>query len=119
MKRAIAFVLCLAAGGSAAAAQDAQTAFNTACRTCHSMKEGDNRLGPNLAGIVGRKAGSAEGFAYSPSMTNSGIVWDAATLDKFLENPDAVVAGHGMKPFGGIADAALRSLIVGYLEKPQ
>jgi cytochrome c len=105
------------AGSSAVQAQNAQTAFNNACRTCHSVKQGDNRLGPNLAGIIGRKAGS-EQFAYSDSLKNSGIVWDAASLDKFIENPDAVVQGHRMKPYGGIADAELRRSIIAYLNNP-
>jgi len=100
----------------AAHADDPQMAFNNACRTCHSMKEGDNRLGPSLGGVVGRKAGSVAGYAYSPSMQNSGITWDEATLDKFIENPDQVVNGNKMKPFSGIADAGQRKEIVGFLK---
>jgi cytochrome c len=98
------------------AADDPQMAFNNACRTCHSMKEGDNRLGPSLAGVVGRKAGSLSGFAFSPSMQNSGITWDEATLDKFIANPDQVVNGNKMKPFGGITDAGQRGEIVAFLK---
>lgn len=100
----------------AARADDPQMAFNNACRTCHSMKEGDNRLGPSLAGVVGRKAGSVSGYAYSPSMQNSGITWDEATLDKFIANPDQVVGGNKMKPFTGISDAGQRGEIVAYLK---
>ena len=95
---------------------DGQVAYNNACRTCHSFKAGDNRLGPTLHGIVGRKAGSVEGFAFSPAMKNSGITWDEASLDKFIANPEAVVSGNGMKPFGGIADAGERTKIVNYLK---
>ena len=51
---------------------DGQVAYNNACRTCHSFKPDDNRLGPTLHGIVGRKAGSIEGFAFSPSMKSFG-----------------------------------------------
>ena len=96
--------------------EEGQLAFNNACRTCHTMREGDNRLGPTLHGIVGRKAGSVEGFAFSPAMKNSGITWDEANLDKFIANPEAVVSGNGMKPFGGIADAGERTKIVNYLK---
>lgn len=99
-----------------ALAQDGQTAFNNACRTCHTMKEGDNRLGPSLAGIVGRKAGSLSGYNYSSSMKQSGITWDAANLDQFIANPDEVVRGNNMKPYGGITDAALRKTIVEFLQ---
>ncbi len=95
---------------------DPQMAFNNACRTCHSMKEGDNRLGPSLAGVVGRKAGTLAGFQYSPSMQNSGITWDEATLDKFIANPDQVVNGNAMKPFTGITDAGQRKEIVAFLK---
>jgi len=99
-----------------AAAEDGQAAFNNACRTCHSMKADDNRLGPNLHNIVGRKAGAAGGFAYSQSLQNSGVTWDEATLDKFIAAPDSVVPNNNMKPFTGISDANLRATIVGYLK---
>ncbi len=90
--------------------------FNNACRTCHSWKEGDNRLGPNLHGIVGRKAGAASGFSYSPSLKGSGITWDEGTLDKFITNPDGVAPGNNMKPFTGISDAATRKQIIEFLK---
>lgn len=98
------------------ASEDGKVAFNNNCRTCHSFKEGDNRLGPTLHGIVGRKAGSIAGFQFSPAMKDSGITWDAATLDKFITNPEMVVHGNSMKPFGGIADASERTKIVAYLQ---
>ncbi len=93
-----------------------QVAFNNACRTCHSMREGDHRLGPSLYGVVGRKAGSVEGYAFSSAMKSSGIVWDEATLDQFITNPDKVVLGNAMKPFGGIADPKQRGEIIAYLK---
>jgi len=99
-----------------ARADDGQTEFNNACRTCHSVKPGDNRLGPSLAGIIGRKAGSAEGFAYSDSMKSSGITWDEATLDKFIADPEAVVRGNRMKPYGGLADKSARDKIIAFLK---
>jgi cytochrome c len=112
-------ILAVVVGGLAAtpalAQEDGQTAFNTSCRTCHTMKEGDNRLGPSLAGVVGRKAGSLSGYNYSSSMKQSGITWDAATLDQFIANPDQVVSGNNMKPYGGITDAAQRKTIVDFL----
>jgi len=91
-----------------------KVAFNTSCRTCHSTKEGDNRLGPNLHDIIGREAGSAE-YGYSPAMSASDVVWDAETLDRFIENPDAVVPGNNMKPYGGISDEEVRASIVAHL----
>lgn len=96
--------------------EEGKLAFNNACRTCHSFKEGDNRLGPSLHGVVGRKAGSVAGFQFSPAMKDSGITWDKATLDKFIASPENVVHGNAMKPFGGIADATERTKIVDYLK---
>ena len=94
---------------------DGEAAFNNACRTCHSTKPDDNRLGPHLNGIIGRKAGAAEGYAYSAAMKGAGLTWDEATLDKFMANPDAVVQGNNMKPYTGIQDAAQRKAIVEFL----
>jgi cytochrome c len=102
--------------GKAAAAGDGQLAFNNACRTCHTIREGDNRLGPNLHKILGRKAGSLPNYGYSSAMKGADFVWDQATLDRFIANPDQVVAGHNMKPYGGIASAEDRAKIVGFLE---
>ena len=94
-----------------------QIAFNNACRTCHTVREGDNRLGPSLHAVIGRKAGSLPNYNYSESMKKADIVWDKGTLDRFIANPDAVVPGHNMKPYGGIASTEERAKIIEYLEK--
>ena len=114
---ACSFSICaFAALAMADTAADPQVAFNNSCRTCHSAKEGDNRLGPSLHGVVGRKAGTAAGYKFSASMQGSNIVWDEKTLDAFITNPDQVVNGSAMKPFGGIADADQRGQIIAYLK---
>lgn len=100
----------------ASADEAGEAAFNNACRTCHSWKAGDNRLGPNLHKIVGRKAGAADGFAYSPALKNADITWDEKSLDAFITNPDAVIAAHNMKPYTGITDASLRQQIIAFLK---
>lgn len=93
----------------------AQQAFNNSCRTCHSVKEGDNRLGPNLNKIVGRKAGSLPNYNYSSSMKEAGFVWDQDKLTRFMVKPDEVVSGNKMQPYGGIsADEAAK--VVAYLQ---
>jgi cytochrome c len=102
---------------SAAAADDGQLAFNNVCRTCHTLKEGDNRLGPNLHNIIGRKAGSLPDYSYSSAMKGADLVWDKATLDRYISNPDEVVPGNKMKPYGGVASAEERAKIIGYLEE--
>jgi cytochrome c len=94
-----------------------QVAFNTHCRSCHSVKPDDNRLGPTLHGIVGAKAGQVKGFAnYSGGLTED-ITWDEATLDKFLENPKALASSTTMTPFAGLPDAGQRKLIIDYLKQ--
>ena len=65
-----------------------QLIFNNACRTCHTTKEGDNRLGPNLHNIIGRKAGSLPTFGYSSAMKGADFVWDKEKLDDFIAKPD-------------------------------
>ncbi|WP_448030150.1 c-type cytochrome [Bradyrhizobium liaoningense] len=80
-----------------------QQAFNNSCRTCHSVKEGDNRLGPNLNKIVGRKAGALPNYNYSSSMKEAGFVWDQDKLTRFMVKPDEVVSGHKMQPYGGVS----------------
>jgi cytochrome c len=113
---ALALSTAFAQAAAAADAASGEQVYNNNCRTCHSWKKDDNRLGPNLHGIIGRKAGSANGFAYSKSMMNAGITWDEATLDKFITNPDSVIANNNMKPFTGIADAATRKQIIDFLK---
>ena len=86
--------------------------FNNACRTCHTTKEGDNRLGPHLCRIVGRKAGSLPNYGYSSAMRNADFVWDEAKLDRFIAKPDEIVPGNNMKPYGGLASADYRAKIL-------
>jgi len=112
-----AWTLPLAAAEEQGKAEDAgQVAFNTHCRNCHSAKPGDNRLGPSLHGIYGAPAGQVQGFAnYSGGLTPD-MTWDEATLDKFIANPTAMVSNTTMKPFGGVADAEQRKLIIDFLK---
>ena len=102
--------------GRRAGSDDGQLVFNNACRTCHTLREGDNRLGPNLHKIIGRRAGSLPNYGYSDAMKGADLVWDKATLDRFITNPDQVVSGNKMKPFGGLASAEERAKIIVFLE---
>lgn len=101
----------------AAAAQDdpGQLMFNNACRTCHTVKQGDNRLGPNLYKIIGRLAGSVDSYNYSSALENADFAWDEETLDRFIANPEQAVPGNNMKPFGGISSKEDRARIIGFL----
>jgi len=97
-------------------AEAGRLAFNNNCRTCHSVKEGDNRLGPNLHAVIGREAGS-EDYAYSAALAGWARMWDAETLDRFIADPEAVIPGNKMKPYTGISDAATRADIIAYLSE--
>jgi cytochrome c len=102
---------------AAAADDDLEITFNDHCRECHSFLKDDNRLGPSLYGVIGRKAGSLGGFAYSESLKDSGVTWDEPTLDKWIANPGAVIPSNQMSPpYGGVADAAIRKRIIAYLK---
>ena len=72
----------LASRGKEAASE--QQVFNNACRTCHTIKEGDNRQGPNLYRIMGRKAGSLPDYSYSSAMKGADFVWDEEKLAHFI-----------------------------------
>ena len=92
-----------------------QQVYNNACRTCHSIKEGDNRLGPNLYKIIGRKAGSLPDYNYSSAMKGAGFVWDEEKLEHFIANPDEVVPGNNMKPYSGLASTDDRTKVMAFL----
>jgi len=86
------------------------------CRSCHTITAGGpNMTGPNLHGLFGRKAGSHPDFTYSDGVKNSGITWDAATLDKWIENPRGVVPDTKMS-FAGLKNPKDRADLIGYLK---
>lgn len=85
------------------------------CSSCHVLEEGVNRIGPSLAGIVGRPAGTVEGYNYSEANANSGITWTPEKLFQYLENPQRVVPGTKMA-FAGLPDGQDRADIIAYLE---
>jgi cytochrome c len=85
------------------------------CAICHKVEPGKHGLGPSLAGVFGAKAGHAAGFRYSPAMKAADVTWNQANLDKYLDNPQAVVPGTTMA-FAGVKDAAKRAEIIAYLK---
>ena len=95
----------------AASAMDAPKAFNQ-CKACHII--GKNAVGPNLMGVVGRKAGTAPDFKYSDAM-KAGPTWDEATLTKYISDPKATVPGNKMM-FAGLKKPEDVAEVIGYLK---
>ena len=90
-------------------------AFNE-CGACHTVREGDgSRIGPNLYGVFGRRAGAVEGFAYSAALRNADVVWDEASLDAFLTRPQDFVRGNRMA-YPGESDAETRADLIAFLK---
>jgi cytochrome c len=85
------------------------------CKACHDVEAGlPHKVGPNLHGMFGRKAGTAEGFRYTDALLKSGIVWTPETMDTWLKQPGALVPGNGMA-FAGIANDADRASLIAWL----
>lgn len=84
------------------------------CAACHALAQ--DRTGPRHCGVLGRRAGSVPGFAYSPAMKRSGLTWDARTLDRFLADPMRVVLGTTMA-YAGVDDARERADLIAWLEE--
>ncbi|WP_033469197.1 c-type cytochrome, partial [Bordetella bronchiseptica] len=82
------------------------------CLACHALAY--DRVGPRHCGLLGRKAGSVPGFVYTQAMKDSGLTWDAATLDRFLADPLKTVPGTAMT-YAGVPDAGERADLIAYL----
>jgi len=87
------------------------------CQACHSTEPGKNILGPSLAGVIGRKAGTEANYNYSPAMKQANIVWDANTIDQYLADPAKVVPGNKM-PFPGHKTDNVRADVIAFLAAP-
>lgn len=90
-----------------------QKLFQQRCSACHSVETGKTRIGPSLAGIVGRKAGSNAGFAYSAALKGYGQSWTKATLDRFLAAPQKIAPGTRMVL--AVPSADDRAAVIAYL----
>jgi cytochrome c len=104
---------------SSALAQDAAAGQKLfiVCRACHQIGPGaKNGVGPELNGVVGRKAGSVPDYQYSEANKSSGLTWDAPTLERYLANPQQVVPGTKMT-FPGFPDPKKVKDIIAYLSR--
>lgn len=104
-----------------ALAQDAaagEKVFNK-CKACHDAAQDKNKVGPSLHGVIGRTAGTHEGYKYSPAMIEagkSGVVWDEATLATYLHDPKAMVKGTKMT-FPGLKSDEDIANVIAYLKQ--
>jgi cytochrome c len=108
---AIAMIAAVPAAGHAADAEAGKLVFNK-CKACHQIDK--NLVGPHLSGIVGRKAASVADYNYSDALKKSGITWDEAALDKWLQGPSKDVPGTKMI-FPGVKDDTQRANLIAYL----
>ena len=107
--------LAALAAAPARAADSGDTMFKRYCFICHSAEAGQNKVGPSLFGIVGRKSGEEAGFNYSDAMQGAHLTWDEATLNKYLTDPKGLVPGTKML-FQGVKNDADRHALVDYLK---
>jgi len=119
MRRATIAALTLAISTGAALAQDVaagETSFRK-CQLCHDVGEGaKNKLGPELDGLNGRKAGSVENFNYSEGLKSSGITWTQETFKEFIKDPRGKIPSTTML-FPGIKDDKELGDLWAYLEQ--
>ena len=112
---AVAMIAAMPVAASAADAEAGKAVFGK-CKACHQIGEGaKNAVGPNLTGVIGRKAGSAEGFTYSEAMKGSGKTWDEATFKAYIADPKGYIPGNKMV-FMGVKDAADIDNLAEYLK---
>lgn len=110
---AIGLSLCLAASGVQAAdpIEAGQSAFKR-CANCHQVgPNARSNFAPQLNGIVGRRAGAAADFAYSPAFKRTNFTWNEKNLAAFLRDPDAVVPGNRMRFWGMMSERQIGNLV--------
>jgi cytochrome c len=84
------------------------------CAVCHSNKPSENKFGPSLAGVFGRKSGTEVGYNYSSAMKGLNVTWDEKTLDEYLQGPGKFVRGTKMVYL--VPDEKDRQDVIAYLK---
>lgn len=111
------------AQGDAANGEKYFNASTFKCYACHSLEPGEQKIGPSLAGLFGRQAGSLPGFkGYSEAMVKSGVVWNEDSLNNFLADPQKFIPGNtmleaGYYQSGQITSEKLRADVIAYLKQ--
>jgi cytochrome c len=109
----LAAVLAGMATSAVAGPPSGQAVFEQRCSVCHSIQPAPGKMGPPLAGVVGRKAGTVAGFTYSSALKASGVTWTADKLDAFVKAPSKTVPGTKM--LLGAPDDQQRAAVIQYL----
>lgn len=86
------------------------------CKACHTVQAGQNRVGPSLHGVVGRKAGQVEGFKYSDALKSANVTWTPENIDKYLADPKGFIPGNKMA-FAGLKKPEDRANVIAYLSQ--
>ena len=87
------------------------------CKSCHYVDKEKNKTGPHLVNLIGRTAGSIDGYKYSKAMAGSGLIWDEATLAGFLAKPKSYLKGTKMA-FAGLKKDSDIANVIAYLKSP-
>ena len=119
MRQAVLAAIALAASTAAASAQDVAAGEQSfkKCLPCHSVGEGaKNKVGPELNGMDGRKAGTADGFNYTEANKNSGITWNESVFKEYIKDPRAKIPGTKMV-FAGIKNEEEVNNLWAYLKQ--
>jgi cytochrome c2 len=109
---ALASAAALAQGDPA----EGEKVFNSKCKACHAVDEPQNKVGPHLVGVFGRKAGSVEGFRYSPALKESGITWNEQTIAEYVADPRGYIKGNRMA-FAGLKSEQEIADLIAYLKQ--
>jgi cytochrome c len=110
---ALAVSMAMSTRASSCDAAAGERAFEK-CTACHSLLAGQHIMGPSLNALIGRRAGTVDGFNFSIALRESGVLWSGTTLDAFLKSPQSFIPGNVM-PFGGIQNATERAALVCFL----
>lgn len=107
-------------GANAQASEDGAKIFRTKCMVCHDLEKGKHKVGPSLAGVYGRQAGTADGFTRYVGLKGANYKWDKKALDEYLTDPEKFVKDKGA-PRSAMAfklpNAKERREVIEFLEK--
>ncbi len=109
----------VAAGAPAMASEAGAKIFRTKCGACHTAEKGKHKVGPSLAGVYGRQAGTSEGFTRYVGLKGASYKWDDALLEEYLKDPTAFVKSKGAERSGmafKLPDAKERKEVIEYLK---